>query len=193
MELLFIRHGQGEHTLDVPDSLHTSDPSLTFEGINQAKELKRNFSLTHSDVLIISPVRRTLQTAQIWSEDSACKKIVSPLVSPRMFPQNPEWVTLPCDQILTKDKIREDYPDFHVEEERAGEWWEKGINTLPDTEFQILAKDFLEWCKSFGNHRIYIVSHDGTITSYRQFITGRELSRKDFPKETWFLKVQYNR
>jgi hypothetical protein len=80
-----------------------------------------------------------------------------------------------------------------VEEERAGEWWEKGMNTLPDTEFQILAKDFLEWCKSFWNHRIYIVSHDGTITSYRQFITGRELSRKDFPKETWFLKVQYNR
>ncbi|XXM72496.1 phosphoglycerate mutase family protein [Lysinibacillus sphaericus] len=193
MEFIFIRHGQGEHTLDLPDSLHTSDPSLTVEGINQAKALKSKFPLTRSDVLIISPIRRTLQTAQIWSEGISCKKLVSPLVSPRMFPQNPEWETLPCDQILTKDTIKEAFPDFHVEEEQADEWWEKGINTLTDTEFGILAKGFLERCKSFGTNRVFIVSHDGTITSYRQFITGKEFTRKDFPKEAGFLKVQSNR
>jgi broad specificity phosphatase PhoE len=193
MELIFIRHGQGEHTLDIPNSFHISDPSLTEEGIHQAKALNRNFPLTHSDVLITSPIRRTLQTAQVWSEDIACKKIVSPLVSPRMFPQNPDSKTLPCDQILTKERIREDFPDFHVEEERASEWWKEGINTMPDIEFELLAKDFLEWCKSFGKKRVYIVSHDGTITSYRQFITGKELTRRDFPKETGFLKVDYNR
>ncbi|SEQ94505.1 Broad specificity phosphatase PhoE [Virgibacillus subterraneus] len=189
MELVFIRHGQGEHTLDLPESLHTSDPALTDEGIIQAKTLKRQFPLSQSDVIIISPIRRTLQTAQIWSEGIKCQKIVSPLVSPRMFPQKTEGQTLPCDEILTKGVIKDHFTDFHLEEELSNEWWSKGINKLPEREFKIIAEFFLKWCRHFGNKRIYIVSHDGTITSYRQLITGVELTRNDFPKETGFLKV----
>ncbi|MRG87595.1 histidine phosphatase family protein [Salinibacillus xinjiangensis] len=189
MEIVFIRHGQGEHTLDLPKSLHTPDPALTEEGIIQAKTLKNHFPLSQSDVIIVSPIRRTLQTARIWSEGIKCQKIVSPLVSPRMFPQNPEWQTLPCDEILTKELIKDDFNDFYLEEELSNEWWLKGINKLPEKEFKVIAEGFLEWCKHIGNKRIYIVSHDGTITSYRQLITGRKLSRNDFPKETGFLKV----
>ncbi|MFB4166886.1 histidine phosphatase family protein [Virgibacillus sp. JSM 102003] len=189
MDLVFIRHGQGEHTLDLPESLHTLDPALTKEGVNQAKTLKKQFPLSQSDVIIISPIRRTLQTAQIWSEGIKCRKIVSPLISPRMFPQNPEWQTLPCDEILTKEIIKEDFTDFYIEEELSNEWWSKGINKLPEKDFKFVAEEFLKWCKQIGNKRIYIVSHDGTITSYSQLITGRELTRNDFPKETGFLKV----
>ncbi|NIK27354.1 hypothetical protein FHS45_000445 [Thalassobacillus devorans] len=36
---------------------------------------------------------------------------------------------------------------------------------------------------------MYVVSHEGSITSYNQFIIGEELTRNDFPKETGFLKV----
>lgn len=189
MELVFIRHGQGEHTLDLPKSLHNPDPVLTEEGIIQAKTLKNHFPLSESDVIIVSPIRRTLQTAQIWSEGIKCQKIISPLVSPRMFPQNPEWHTLPCDEILTKEIIKDDFNDFYLEEELSYEWWLKGINKLPEKEFEVIAEGFLEWCKHIGNKKIYIVSHDGTITSYRQIITGRKLNRNDFPKESGFLKV----
>lgn len=191
MELVFIRHGQGEHTLELPKSLNTPDPALTEEGVIQAKHLKKHFPLSRTDVIIVSPTRRTLQTTQIWSEGIKCRKIVSPLLSPRMFPQNSEWQTLPCDEILTKEIIKDDFNDFYLEEERSNQWWINGINKLPEKEFKVIAEGFLEWCKHIGNKRIYIVSHDGTITSYRQLITGRKLSRNDFPKETGFLKVDF--
>ncbi|MFZ0369633.1 MAG: histidine phosphatase family protein [Halobacillus sp.] len=186
MELVFTRHGQGEHTLDVPKSLQITDPALTEEGLIQAKSLKEQFPLSKSDVIIASPTRRTIQTAQIWSEDIKCKKIVSPFISPRMFPQKSEWQTLPCDKILSKQIIKEEFSDFYIEEELSNKWWVEGINKLPDEKFNVLAGEFLNWSKQFGNKRIYLVSHDGTIMAYSQIILGKELTRNDFPKETGY-------
>lgn len=189
MELVFTRHGQGEHTLDLPQSLHISDPALTKEGIIQAKSLRKRFPLSQTDIMVVSPIRRTLQTALLWSEGTKCRRIVNPLVSPRMFPQNPEWQTLPCDEILTREKIKYDFPDFYIEEDLSNEFWFKGINKLPEQEFKVIVEKFLKWCYQTGKKRLYVVSHDGTINSYRQVITGKKLSRKDFPKETGWLKI----
>ncbi|WP_017187397.1 histidine phosphatase family protein [Alkalibacillus haloalkaliphilus] len=191
MELVFVRHGQAEHTIDLPHSLHTSDPSLTNEGINQAKLLKKQLPLSNKDLIIISPTRRTLQTAQIWSEDIRCQKVVSPLISPRVFPQKREGQTLPCDELLSVEKIKEDFPDCPIQGPLPKSLWSTSINRLPDTEFKVVAEHFLRWCKTFGRERIYIVSHDGTITSYRQFVTGEELTRNDFLQETAWFKVNY--
>ncbi|MGA9287596.1 MAG: histidine phosphatase family protein [Anaerobacillus sp.] len=188
MEFIFIRHGQGEHTVDLPESLQLRDPDLTREGVSQAKSLQTQFPLTERDIVVISPLRRTLQTASIWSQDITCRKIVSPLVSPRMFPQNPEWSTLPCDRILNKEVIKEEYPTFTIEEGYPEELWTSGINTMPEQELTKLAQSFLEWCRKQHAEQIYVVSHDGTITSYRQFISGENLTRKDFPKETGWMK-----
>ncbi|QDP39522.1 histidine phosphatase family protein [Radiobacillus deserti] len=191
MEFVFVRHGQGEHTLDIPNSLHISDPSLTEEGINQAKALREQLPLSPTDVLICSPVRRTLETMEIWSKGIDCKKIVSPLVSPRMFPQIPEGKTLPCDKMLSEETIKADFPDFHLDEEAESEWWIKGINKMSEEEFNLRGKAFIKRCKLMGTRRIFIVSHDGTITSYRKFITGNEFTRGDFPKETGIVKVNF--
>lgn len=190
MKLIFIRHGQGEHTLSLPNSLQHPDPSLTEDGIEQAKLLRNQFPLSEDDVLMISPIRRTLQTALLWSEGVKCQRIVTPLVSPRIFPQKQEWTsTLPCDVILTKDKIQNEFTDFHLVEDLSLELWKNGINTMPEKEFNSIAEMFLKRCRKLGKEKIYIVSHDGTITSYRQFITGNKLSRVDFPKETGWFKV----
>ncbi|WP_019413963.1 histidine phosphatase family protein [Paenisporosarcina sp. TG20] len=189
MELFFVRHGQGEHTLDLPQSLDTSDPALTKNGILQAEELREQLPLTEDDIVVISPIRRALQTALIWSDDVNCKKIVTPLVSPRMFPQKPNSKTLPCDVLLTKESIKKDFPSFFIDTNSSNQLWSKGLNTLNDFEFNALAEDFLEWYKKQDTKRIYIVSHDGTITAYRQFISGLKLSREDFLKETGWIKI----
>ncbi|RLQ94560.1 histidine phosphatase family protein [Falsibacillus albus] len=188
MELVFIRHGQGEHTLDLPASLQIQDPALTRQGAFQAESLQTQITPTERDIIVISPVRRTLQTAYILSEGIRCRKIVSPLVSPRMFPQNPEWKTLPCDKVLNKKVIKEEFPGFTIEEGLSEELWTSGINTMAEQEFNVLAQTFLDWCKSQSVERIYVVSHDGTITSYRQFIVGKKLTRKDFLKDAGWIK-----
>ncbi|WP_246055218.1 histidine phosphatase family protein [Pseudalkalibacillus caeni] len=87
MDFLFIRHGQCEHTINTPESLHITDPELTRNRITQAKALIEKFPLKETDMVVFSPVRRTLQTAAIWTDNTKCKKIVSPLVAPRMFPR----------------------------------------------------------------------------------------------------------
>ncbi|WP_345742184.1 histidine phosphatase family protein [Cytobacillus gottheilii] len=56
LELVFIRHGQGEHTLNLPYSLYTTDTSLTKEGIIQARELRTQFPISEDDIVIISPI-----------------------------------------------------------------------------------------------------------------------------------------
>ena len=85
MELIFIRHGEGEHTLNLPASLHKRNPSLTINGMDQAKKLKDRFPLSTQDIVFISPLVRTMQTAILWADGLDCRKIVTPYVSPRMF------------------------------------------------------------------------------------------------------------
>ncbi|GAE36446.1 histidine phosphatase family protein [Halalkalibacter akibai] len=191
MELIFIRHGEGEHTLNTPNSLQTFDPILTDKGINQAKLLRTQFSLSKEDILVISPLRRALLTAHYWSKGINCKKTVNPLVSPRIFPQVSEGRTLPCDRLLDRQKISVDFPNIQIEEKLPEEFWANGINILPQEDFNYLAKQFLEWCKQQETPKIYIISHDGTITSYRQFITGDKLTRDDFPKETGWVNLKF--
>ncbi|ETT86769.1 histidine phosphatase family protein [Viridibacillus sp. FSL R5-0477] len=190
MELVFIRHGQGEHTLDVPKSLQIEDPALTSTGVEQAMLLRNQFPLTDEDVIIISPLRRTLETVFIWSENKNVRKIVSPLVSPRIFPIHSSMKTLPCDKIMDLEIIEQDYPTFEVDSKAPIELWSDGINTLTEQQFTNLAEKFISDCKKLHKEKIYIVSHDGTITSYRQMLSGQMLTRNDFPKETgWFSVI----
>lgn len=187
MELIFIRHGQGEHTLAIPNSLHVKNPSLTAKGIRQAKLLRKKFTLTEEDIIFISPLRRTLETALIWSLDVDCRKIVSPLVSPRIFPFHPNGKTLPCDIVINLQTIKKEYPNLEIDMNVSPDLWSGGINTMPEIDFNIIVQEFIANLKSLNKDKIYIVSHDGTITAYRQFISRRSLSRKDFPDETgWF-------
>lgn len=188
MELVFVRHGQGEHTIDPPDSLHRDNASLTRAGEEQAKTLRREFPLTKEDVIVISPTKRTIQTALIWSEGVACERIVSPHVSPRMFPQKSGWSTLPCDLLMNPSTIQKDYPNLNIDNQSS--LWREGINTLPEKDFQLISNEFLHWCKQQDKDKIYIVSHDGTITAYRQLILQQTLTRKNFLKELGWAKVR---
>ncbi|MDZ4426718.1 histidine phosphatase family protein, partial [Bacillus cereus] len=83
MKIVFVRHGEGEHTTDLLESLQVFDPPLTRVGKAQAKLLQCNVPLQETDILIVSPTLRTLQTATIWSAKVACQKLVHPYVSPR--------------------------------------------------------------------------------------------------------------
>ena len=189
MELVFIRHGQGEHTLDIPRSLQSADPSLTPKGVKQAESLRNQIPLTNNDIVFISPIRRTLQTAFIWSENIDCRKIVSPFVSPRMFPILEGKNTLPCDEIMDIEIIKKEFPEFEIDMNSTFDLWASGINVIPECMFIKIAEEFIEVCKQLKTEKIYIVSHDGTITSYRQLISGQILSRNDFPEETGYFQI----
>ncbi len=43
MEIILIRHGQGEHNLNDPESLNITHPRLTTKGKDQVRELTSLF------------------------------------------------------------------------------------------------------------------------------------------------------
>jgi len=188
MEITFIRHGQGEHTLDVPESLQMEDPSLTEAGKEQARSLSTVFTVTKNDLVVASPTRRTLQTACLVAGESGCRRVVHPLVSPRMFPQKPGAVTLPCDLMLDREVIREEFPEFEVESEMGQGIWTSGINVMPLDRFAKWVDVFLRWAEDQRARHVYVVSHDGTITAYRERLRKETLSRADFLKDGGWVR-----
>jgi len=173
VELIFIRHGQGEHTVNLPESLGMINPSLTTVGRIQAIGLRTALPLTSDDALIVSPTLRTLQTASIWSGSIDCCKVVHPLVAPRIFPARVAATTLPCDELRSLEKLRDEFPSFDPASNLPSSLWSTGINVISDLQ----------------RERIYIVTHDGTITSYRQKISDQPLTRDDFLEETEWVQL----
>ncbi|OUB13125.1 histidine phosphatase family protein [Bacillus thuringiensis serovar yunnanensis] len=189
MKIVFVRHGESEHTTDLPESLQVFDPPLTRVGKAQAKLLQRDISLQEADILIVSPTLRTLQTATIWSAKVACQKLVHPYVSPRIFPYREGAKTLPCDYIVDQGMITKLFPHFSIEKSSNNQLWKEGINTISENSFQQIVDEFLLWCYELGAERICIVSHDGTITAYRQYLQKVVLTRSDFLKETGIYEM----
>nr|MCG3421913.1 histidine phosphatase family protein [Bacillus thuringiensis] len=189
MKLVFVRHGEGEHTKDLPSSLQVLHPPLTNEGRNQAKLIQFDVPLQETDILIASPTLRTLQTATIWSTKVACQKIVHPYVSPRIFPYREGAKTLPCDHIVGQEMITNVFPHFSIAKSTNKRLWTEGINTILENRFQQIVDEFLLWCYELGAERICIVSHDGTITAYRQYLQKVVLTRSDFLKETGIYEM----
>ncbi|PEV04791.1 histidine phosphatase family protein [Bacillus thuringiensis] len=189
MKIVFVRHGEGKHTTDLPESLQVFDPPLTRVGKAQAKLLQRDVSLQEADILIVSPTLRTLQTATIWSAKVACQKIVHPYVSPRIFPYREGAKTLPCDYIVDQGMITKLFPHFSIEKSSNNQLWKEGINTISENSFQQIVDEFLLWCYELSVERICIVSHDGTNTAYRQYLQKVVLNRSDFLKETGIYEM----
>ncbi|KAB2444833.1 histidine phosphatase family protein [Bacillus luti] len=189
MKLVFVRHGEGEHTKDLPASLQILNPSLTDEGRDQAGLIQFNVPLQETDILIASPTLRTLQTATTWSEKVACQKIIHPYVSPRIFPYREGARTLPCDRIVNQEMITKLFPHFSIEKSANKQLWMEGINIISENRFQQIVEEFLIWCYELRAERICIVSHDGTITAYRQYLQKVVLTRSDFLKETGIYEM----
>ena len=69
---------------------------------------------------------------------------------------------------------------FFDRESSNNQLWKEGINTISENSFQQIVDKFLLWCYELGAERICIVSHDGTITAYRQYLQKVVLTRSDF-------------
>ncbi|MGM1048055.1 MAG: phosphoglycerate mutase family protein [Bacillota bacterium] len=190
MELVFIRHGQGEHNLNVPDRLNIEYPSLTAKGEIQVRQLKAKFNFNYKDLFIVSPTIRTIETANILTEDlDQPIKYISPLVGPRMFPQNQRRSRLKCDEHLPIERIEKEYHEFVVIDAANQEVWIDGINDKEEKLFKKLGDGFITWIKAQGNSRVFIIAHDGTINSYRQLLGEKGLTRTDFLGEAGYYQV----
>lgn len=189
MEIIFIRHGHGEHLIDYPNQLNTLHPSLTAYGKHQVLQLCEKNLITTDDLVIVSPTKRTIETAFLLLNGYAF--VISPFVGPRMFPQNKELSSLKCDFILSKSEIKSLYGDLEVIDFNI-DCWGEGINTINQEEFDDYANQLLSWIKKTEAKKTVIISHDGTITNYRILLGEKGLTREDFLGEAGVYQITYS-
>jgi broad specificity phosphatase PhoE len=170
MELIFVRHGHGEHMVKIPDSYKVADPGLTRRGREEAERLKISLPLTEQDAVIASPTRRALQTAQLWCAGTNAARFVHPAIGPRQYPSLYDFTTLPCDQTLEPPRLIELFSEFLLPNDAPSYLWLQGINTVPALLFEKWADHFIAWCKKLDKNKVHLVSHDGTIASYMEYI-----------------------
>jgi len=152
-------------------------PGLTDYGRYQIDQLKELVSIQAGDIVLVSPTRRTIETAeQLFPGRSY---YVSPYVGPRMFPQNPELEALLCDVVYSRDEVLKQKRTHCIVDFMDTEWEADGINRIADKVFEEYAAQLLNWCKERAR-RVFVISHDGTITNYRIYLGEKGLTRKDF-------------
>ncbi len=180
LEFLFVRHGEGEHMLDIPRSLEMKHPRLTGDGRKQVEALKSIVQVTDLDLVLASPTPRTLETANILCGDAGARRYVCPVVGPRMFPQNPRFNPLLCDVLLEPEVLRREFPEYQLHPtDTDAELW-SGINQVPAAQFAQAARDLLRWCREANASRVIVVSHDGTVHNYRELLGEENLTRASF-------------
>ncbi|ASS65006.2 MULTISPECIES: phosphoglycerate mutase family protein [unclassified Paenibacillus] len=187
MELLFIRHGQGVHNTGIPDRLNVEHPPLTAKGREQVAAIRDAVSIGPKDVVIASPTVRTLQTARLLADGRAdLRLLVSPRVGPRMYPMpdNPSASEFRCDRIYPQSAIVAEFPEFGCLKSDSAGLWDGRLNTMDREAFRTEALKLLRDAHAAigeeGRGRAVIVSHDGTITSYREALGEERLTRADF-------------
>lgn len=152
-----VRHAQGHHNVAKGgEAIH--DPFLTDEGIQQAKELCQNFP-HHDDIdlLMASPMKRTIQTCQ-YAFEPAVKRGHKILLMPLAQESSDE----PMDTGSSKEEIEKTFGDL-VETQRLDlfPYWHtnKGRFAADGTSLMERAKALRNVLKSRPEKNIGIVSH----------------------------------
>lgn len=186
MEIVFVRHGHAEHLNDYPNQLNLLHPGLTDYGKMQVDQLRTRIIVHRDDLMLVSPTRRTIETALLLTDYADFT--VTPLVGPRMFPQNPEFPVLLCDTIYNKNDILSMYKHVKTLDVDA-DCWRSSINQMEMPLFEKCARQLLHWAKN-NYERAFIISHDGTITNYRILLGEKGLAGEDFLGEAGLYKMK---
>lgn len=188
----FIRHAEGSHNVAsrnagtdavLVDNMDYWDAPLTEAGIEQCLELRRHLAnrpsqgrpFTHFDLVIVSPLTRTLQTAQhIFGP--ARKPGAPSFLSPPF-----EDTSLPRPQILVREEARERWGYYSCDGRRK---ISEIIKEFPDFDFSAIEHDedvfytkereptehikdrtiqFLEWLNKRPEKCIAVVTHSSFL------------------------------
>ncbi len=163
MKIYLVRHGQTDHNLN--NMYNREDEDLTNLGIDQAKELSKKIALIYYDIIISSPLKRTLHTANI--------------------------INIKEKEIITDDKIKERDPGSlsgrPIEVTNREEYWNYYTKMQYGTSERITIfferiKEFLDDLKTKKYNSVLIVGHSGVSKAFYGYFNG-------IPKDGRFLNL----
>ena len=165
--IICIRHGRAFHNVlsdkigEKAFSLKESfDAPLVEEGILQAKELGENSKqLKKIDIVFVSPLTRTLQTAENIFEKNKIVRIVA-LDKMKEFPQGIEICNKRRNRIELKEKFKK--VDFSLLDSDSDQMWrEDRYEKIEELKERI--KEFKQFIMNENYNNIAIVSHNNFL------------------------------
>ena len=165
--IICIRHGKAFHNVlsdkigEKAFSLKESfDAPLVEEGILQAKELGENSKqLKKIDIVFVSPLTRTLQTAENIFEKNKIVRIVA-LDKMKEFPQGIEICNKRRNRIELKEKFK--IVDFSLLDSDSDQMWrEDRYEKIEELKERI--KEFKQFIMNENYNNIAIVSHNNFL------------------------------
>mmetsp|Transcript_87427 Transcript_87427/g.244695 ORF Transcript_87427/g.244695 Transcript_87427/m.244695 type:complete len:369 (+) Transcript_87427:98-1204(+) len=166
----FVRHAQAEH--NVNNEYGIRDPSITELGKRQAQELALRLKGLSTDVIITSPLRRTLQTTQLVFGGSRAPILVQSLLQ--------EGGDSPCDVGSDKATLKSWFPGSPFNfDSLADDWYIKeGINHTDRLPERIAR--FVGWLRARPERSVVVVAHgvllNGLLGLEERHESGRTMS-----------------
>ena len=163
-EIYLIRHAQSEANAasDLDNGTFYYDARLTPLGKEQALNAQNKLKNIDFDLMLCSPLTRTLQTFSLIFPSPIKNTIILPLVR--------EHLDHSCDVGRQPSILQKEFPKFNFDEV-SKYWWnnnipidEKKINSESIADLDRRVKKFKSWINSRSEKKIALVSH-GTFIS----------------------------
>ena len=163
MELILVRHALPERVENVDG---VADPGLQAIGWTQAERLADWLSREHIDHIAVSPKRRAVETATPLAERLG--------LTPEIIHGFAEIDRSSRTYIPVEEMRREN--NAHWQAIVSGDWASVGYHDPAEFHREVVAaRDDL--LARFGDHRVVIVSHGGTINAIVSAYLGFESPR----------------
>ena len=166
LKIYLVRHGQVNHNLMKIYS--NEDEDLNETGIKEAYELREKLENISYDVIISSPLKRTLHTANIINSKN--KEII---IDERLRERNPGNLSGKPLEVTN----REEYWNYYAKIQYG--------TSENIREFFDRVKDFLDELKTREYKSIIIVAHSGISKVFYGYFNG-------IPKDGKFLNLGLN-
>jgi len=152
-KIQLIRHGEALHNITKP--YPHRDPPLTNTGEEAAKHIQ---ALT-PDLIIISPMTRTIQTAMLAFPSLIGAGVVPPQVDVQIWPELREAFDAECCKGVSRAALTERFPQFDFE--RCSEEWDYEPHTVAGAvkRAEVVRDRLFHLSKTYRS--IAVVSHRG--------------------------------
>jgi broad specificity phosphatase PhoE len=158
-EIWLVRHGQGVH--NATHNYNIPDPHLTNLGEKQAIDLRGSPELQSCQLVVVSPLRRAIQTAvQIYPWLTDKTKVASRGCRVYLTELHSERHSGPCDSGSTKNELTKEFP--FVKEwqgwKSLKQHWTPTEQTDADWQTTRVPR-FMKWVSRQRESKIVVVGH----------------------------------
>lgn len=166
MKIYFMRHGEGMD--DVEDKYGGwGDLPLSEEGRRQAKESIEKIGKLNIDIVLSSPLKRAMETAEIVGEGMGLD------VKKWLYLKERNTYGLMCGE--SKEEIEEEYPELHNAYEN--DEWLAGAEKYEDLVKRL--EIMMRKIKEFKFDKILAVTHGKVLGAICKEFLGKKLDKKD--------------